>query len=58
VGCEYFILILVDCLLIYHPQGPAIALAIVAAVECWFIYTTSWEKAVEEAQERNAQGNS
>ncbi|KAI4738745.1 MATE efflux family protein [Aureobasidium sp. EXF-12298] len=38
--------------------GPAIALMIVAAVECWFIYTTSWEKAVEEAQERNAQGNS
>ncbi|KAG9600416.1 MATE efflux family protein, partial [Aureobasidium melanogenum] len=37
--------------------GPAIALGIVAAVEGWFIYTTSWEKAVEEAQERNSQGN-
>ncbi|KAG9533742.1 MATE efflux family protein, partial [Aureobasidium melanogenum] len=35
--------------------GPAIALGIVAAVEGWFIYTTSWERAVEEAQERNSQ---
>ncbi|THZ89391.1 MATE efflux family protein [Aureobasidium pullulans] len=34
--------------------GPALALGIVAAVEGWFIYQTSWEKAVEEAQERNA----
>lgn len=26
----------------------------VAAIEGWFLYTTSWEKAVEEAQMRNA----
>ncbi|KAI5248691.1 MATE efflux family protein [Aureobasidium subglaciale] len=38
--------------------GPALALGIVAAVEGWFIYQTSWEKAVEEAQERNTQGMS
>ncbi|KAL1303556.1 hypothetical protein AAFC00_006926 [Neodothiora populina] len=35
--------------------GPAIALGIVAGVEGWFIYNTSWEKAAEEAAERNAQ---
>ncbi|USP78869.1 putative transporter YDR338C [Curvularia clavata] len=35
-------------------SGPAIALAIVAAIEGWFIWRTSWEKAVEDATARNS----
>lgn len=34
--------------------GPAVALAIVAAIEGWFIWRSSWEKAVEDAMARNA----
>ncbi|KAI8942392.1 hypothetical protein NX059_000466 [Plenodomus lindquistii] len=34
--------------------GPAIALGIVAAIEGWFIWRSSWEKAVEDAKARNA----
>ncbi|KAF1348020.1 mate-domain-containing protein [Delphinella strobiligena] len=34
--------------------GPAIALGIVAGLEGWFIYNTSWEKAADEAAARNA----
>ncbi|KAK0645114.1 putative transporter C4B3.13 [Lasiodiplodia hormozganensis] len=36
--------------------GPALALGIVAFVEWVFIYKTSWEAAVEDAQKRNAMG--
>lgn len=36
--------------------GPAIALGIVASIEGWFIYNTSWDRAVEEARKRNAMG--
>jgi multidrug resistance protein, MATE family len=36
--------------------GPATALAIVASVEGWFIYKTSWQDAVDAATERNAEG--
>ncbi|KAJ9623232.1 hypothetical protein H2203_006169 [Taxawa tesnikishii (nom. ined.)] len=35
--------------------GPALALGIVAGIEGWFIYRTSWEKAAEDAQKRNNQ---
>ncbi|KAF2846874.1 MATE efflux family protein [Plenodomus tracheiphilus IPT5] len=34
--------------------GPAVALGIVAAIEGWFIWRSSWEKAVEDAKARNA----
>ncbi|KAH9881836.1 hypothetical protein J1614_001007 [Plenodomus biglobosus] len=34
--------------------GPAVALGIVAAIEGWFIWRSSWEKAVEDAKVRNA----
>lgn len=33
--------------------GPVVGLAVVALVEGWFICAMSWEKAVEEAKERN-----
>lgn len=33
--------------------GVALALGLVAAIEGWFLWTTSWERAVEEAQNRN-----
>lgn len=36
--------------------GPALSLGIVAAVEGWFIYSTSWQKAVEDALRRNSMG--
>ncbi|RDW80694.1 hypothetical protein BP5796_05392 [Coleophoma crateriformis] len=37
-------------------SGVAIALGLVALIEGYFIYTADWEKAVEEAQGRNAAG--
>jgi len=40
--------------LLTEEQGPAIALAIVAAIEGWFIWRSSWEEAVEDAMVRNA----
>ncbi|TVY64290.1 putative transporter [Lachnellula suecica] len=36
--------------------GPAIALGLVAAAEGWFLTTANWEKAVEDARERNSNG--
>ena len=36
--------------------GPAIALFLVFAIEGWFIYKTSWERAVEDARLRNTMG--
>lgn len=36
--------------------GPALALGIVAGLEGWFIYKTSWEKAAADAAIRNAMG--
>jgi MATE family multidrug resistance protein len=36
--------------------GPAIALGVVAGIEGVFIYRTSWEKAVRDAERRNVQG--
>ncbi|KAL9090004.1 MAG: hypothetical protein Q9165_005533 [Trypethelium subeluteriae] len=36
--------------------GPAIGLALVAGIEGWVIFRTSWEGAVEAARKRNAQG--
>ncbi|ENI06200.1 hypothetical protein COCC4DRAFT_166382 [Bipolaris maydis ATCC 48331] len=35
-------------------SGPAVALAIVSAIEGWFIWQTSWESAVEDAKARNS----
>lgn len=37
-------------------SGPAIALGIVAGIEGIFIYKTSWERAVQDAERRNVQG--
>ncbi|KAF2273515.1 MATE efflux family protein [Westerdykella ornata] len=37
-------------------SGPAIALGVVAAIEGLFIYSTSWERAVRDAERRNIQG--
>ncbi|KAF2083441.1 MATE family multidrug resistance protein [Saccharata proteae CBS 121410] len=36
--------------------GPAIALGLVAGIEGYFIYRTSWEKAVKDAHDRNQMG--
>ncbi|KAF7510766.1 hypothetical protein GJ744_005866 [Endocarpon pusillum] len=36
--------------------GSAIGLVLVVAIEGWYIYKTSWEKAVESAMERNTMG--
>lgn len=36
--------------------GPAIALFLVFTIEGWFIYKTSWERAVEDARIRNTMG--
>ncbi|KAK5168487.1 hypothetical protein LTR04_006655 [Oleoguttula sp. CCFEE 6159] len=36
--------------------GPAIALGMVSMIEGWYIYKTSWEKAVEDATKRNTMG--
>ncbi|EUC40495.1 hypothetical protein COCMIDRAFT_108653 [Bipolaris oryzae ATCC 44560] len=35
-------------------SGPAVALAIVSAIEGWFIWQTSWDSAVEAAKARNS----
>ncbi|KAF2188268.1 MATE efflux family protein [Zopfia rhizophila CBS 207.26] len=37
-------------------SGPALALGVVALIECIFIWKTSWEKAVEDANRRNIMG--
>ncbi|KAF2871794.1 mate-domain-containing protein [Massariosphaeria phaeospora] len=37
-------------------SGPAIALVFVAGIEGWFIWRTSWERAVREAERRNGMG--
>ncbi|RFU26462.1 hypothetical protein B7463_g9899, partial [Scytalidium lignicola] len=37
-------------------SGVAIALGLVAALEAWFLCTTNWEQAVEDAKDRNASG--
>jgi len=37
-------------------SGIAIALGLVAAIEGWFLYRTDWEKAVDDAEDRNNAG--
>ncbi len=47
----------ISCLTADHPkQGPTTALALVVAIEGWYISHTSWEKAVESATKRNNRG--
>lgn len=36
--------------------GVTLGLALVAAVEYWYIYTSDWEQSVAEAEHRNAAG--